>query len=164
MLGLNDLIIEAQGCFDKLEMMIEGLINENELGHYFLDNDAILSSLDSMIFQAQILEEHNRIRKEVDEPNIEQKIARYEADFAQLRDKKNELKQKQLQMETLTIPHLLNQVTEHKAELLVKSLKQAADVIGKMKLVNKDEVNTIFSAAIHITVKRFMIDYIENYV
>jgi hypothetical protein len=53
-LVLDDLVLEMQNKFDQLEMMAEGLSIKHQLDSDFLDEAAVLSSVDSLILQSQV--------------------------------------------------------------------------------------------------------------
>jgi hypothetical protein len=53
-LVLDDLVLEMQNKFDQLEMMAESLSIKHQVDSDFLDEDAVLSSVDSLILQSQV--------------------------------------------------------------------------------------------------------------
>jgi P2-related tail formation protein len=54
--GLDELILEMQNRFDQLEITAESLFLEDQVDSDFLDQGAVLSSVDSLILQSQVPE------------------------------------------------------------------------------------------------------------
>lgn len=162
--GLNDLVIETQQELDLLEMMIEGLLNENQMDTVYLDGDSVLQSIDSLINQANLLEEQKKARAEKDIPNIEEKIKRYEKEFENLRKQKHELYRKSMDISTLDVPAIINQIRLQRPKILKQVLDNTANLVSQMTTVTQEQVDKAFRLSLKHICKMVITQYIESYV
>lgn len=162
--GLNDLVIETQQELDILEMMIEGLLNENQVDSVFLDGDSVLQTVDSLINQAYLLEEQKKARAEKDIPNIEEKIKKYEKEFENLRKKKIELNRQSMNISTLDVPAIMNEIRLKRPKILKDVLVNTANLIAKMPTVTEEQVDKAFKLALKHRCKLAVSEFIDSYV
>jgi hypothetical protein len=164
MLGLDDLVLEVQNKFDQLEMMMHGLLLENQADSVFLDEETILGSLDSMISRAQLLEEQQRVRSEKDNPDVEARIQRYEKEFTQLQRRKLEGNTKLMQVQNLDIPAIMTHVRSEKQAILKSALLECAKIVGAMPSATRDEVDAIFKRSLARACKASVAEFIHRFV
>ena len=162
--GLNDLVIETQQELDILEMMIEGLLNENQVDSVFLDGDSVLQTVDSLINQAYLLEEQKKARAEKDIPNIEEKIKKYEKEFENLRKKKLELNRQSMNISTLDVPAIMNEIRLKRPKILKDVLVNTANLVAKMPTVTEEQVDKAFRLALKHRCKLAVSEFIDSYV
>ena len=162
--GLSDLIIETQQQFDILEMMIEGLLHENQVDTSFLDRDSVLQSVDSLITQATLLEEQKATRTEKDVPNVEDKIKKYDAEFERLRQKKLELNKLSNNVSTLDVSTIMTEIRLKRPKILRDVLMATANLIGQMQTVTKEQVDNAYRVALRQKCRQAVTEAIENYV
>jgi hypothetical protein len=163
-LGLDDLVLEMQNKFDQLEMMAEGFLIENQLDSDFLDEDAVLSSVDALILQAQVLEEQRRIRSEKDNPDIEKRIQKYEQEFADLHRRKLDANRRLMQVHNLDIPAVMNYIRQEKQKILKTSIIATARIVAAIPAVTRDELDQIYRKALVRTCKSSITDFIRSFV
>ncbi|KAK8861142.1 hypothetical protein M9Y10_012837 [Tritrichomonas musculus] len=161
--GLNDLVVETQQELDILEMMIEGLLNENQIDTVYLDGDSVLQSVDSLINQAYLLEEQKKARAEKDIPNIEEKIKRYQKEFDNLRKKKLELNRQSMNISTLDVPAIMNEIRLKRPKILKDVLVSTANLISKMPAVTEEQVDKAFKLALKHRCKLAVSEFIDSY-
>ena len=160
-LGLDDLVLEAQSKFDQLEMLLNGLLLEHETDGAFLDEETILSSIDSMILQATLLEEYRRIKSEKDKESIESRIHKYDGEFKDLHQRKLELNRKLMDSQNLDVSAVMTHIRTEKKEIVKKALLSCAKIVASMPLVTKDELDRIFEKALLIACKSSVSKFIE---
>jgi chromosome segregation ATPase len=163
MLGLDDLVVEMQGKLEQLEMMAEGLLVETQFEPCLLDEETIMSSLDSLIAEATMLEERRRVRLERDNPSIENRVEKYREEFAELREKKVGLNQKLAHVRELDVPAIMNFVRQERQNLLGRAIEATAQVVGSMKEVTREELNEIFKKSLDVTAKAAVVEFIRSY-
>lgn len=148
MCTLDDIVIEAQNRFDQLEMMLNGLLAENQTDSCFLDAETVLESIDSMIFQADLLEEQRRVKTEKDQPNVESRIRRYEAEFQDLHKRKGELNRKLMDVQELASSAIMAHVRDSKKDIVRDALQSCARLVKCVPTVTKEELDAIFEKAL----------------
>jgi hypothetical protein len=163
-LGLDDLVLEMQNKFDQLEMMAEGLFIEHQVDSDFLDEDAVLSSVDSLILQAQVLEEQRRIRSEKDNPDIEKRIRKYELEFGDLHERKLDANRRLMQVHNLDIPAIMNHIRQEKQAILKRALVATASIVSAVPAITREELDQIYKKALIRTCKSSVTEFIRSFV
>lgn len=161
---LSDLVIEAQNKFDQLEMMLSGLLAENQVDSCFLDEDTVLASIDSMILQAELLEEQRRIKVEKDQPNVESRIQKYTEEFKVLHKQKQDLNRQLMNVQELSIPAIMVHIRSQKKELLKQALTSCARIVSSLQSVTKEEIDRIFEKSLIRTCKLSVSKFIRSFV
>ena len=160
-LGLDDLVLEAQNKFDQLEMLLNGLLSEHDTEGSFLDEETILSSIDSMILQATLLEEYRRIKSEKDKESVQSRITKYDGEFKDLHQRKQDLNRKLMDTQNLDVSAIMAHVRTEKREIVKKALLSCGKIVSSMPYVTRDELDRIFEKALLITCKSSISKFIQ---
>lgn len=160
---MDELVIEIQERFDQLEMMVEGILKENDVCAEYLDEETVLQTIDSLIYQSELLETQQEIRSQKDIPDVDAKIKKCTKEFEELRKKKKELYSKLTKMEKLDVSMIMQYICENKQKIYKEVLIKTSDVIHKSNTITKAEIDKIYNLSLVFCIKKTIKDYIESF-
>lgn len=155
-------VIEMQGKFDALEMMVSGLLQDANLPIEYYDDDTILSTLQSLVFDIQASEEIKSTRSQSALGSTSAKIASYELEYSQLRQKKQQLLKALQNTQNITINSILKKLQDRKNQILKSALFETSQILLSRSRVNRSQIDAIFTSALAKCVRNSVVSILKD--
>ena len=159
---MDFVISEMQENFDFLESMVDGMALDSGITIPTLDDDTLLSSIESMIKEEKILSEEIALKEITKGTKSTKRKEQYQKEFQILREEKNRLKEKLMNFQSFEKQKIIQYVRENKDKIMKDSIEETAKIVENRKSVTKRDIDAIYLLSLKKNCKLMIFNYIDQ--
>lgn len=155
-------MIEMQEKFDEIETMVEGLAIDQNISLYTLDDETLISSIESMVKESEILDQQLKIQSLTGEAKVKKSIEQYNVQYQRLRDEKVSLRQRLAEIQAIDKSSISQYIAQNKSQITKAAIEEAAKIVESRSSVTKRDIDRIYLLSLKKQIKTYLLNFIST--